>query len=107
MVCAPLSRMAAAAAFTALRVPSNHLGRLTGKFGFEAPTAVQRATLDALMPRSPSLEATRGPPARHAVIRWPTGSGKTLAFALPTVARMDMRACGSGLQALVVSPTRE
>ena len=94
-------------AWSALRVPSNHLGRLTGKFGFEAPTGVQRATLDALMPRSPSLEATRGPPARHAVIRWPTGSGKTLAFAVPSLARMDMRACGGGIQTLVVSPTRE
>ena len=91
----------------ALRVASNHLGRLSTKFSFESPTRVQRAALDALMPRSPSVEANRGPPARHAVIRWPTGSGKTLAFTLPMLARLDMQACGHGLQALIVSPTRE
>ena len=68
---------------------------------------MQQQALDALMPRSPSKEATHGPPARNAVIRWPTGSGKTLAFALPLLARLDMQACGGGLQALVVTPTRE
>ena len=46
-------------------------------------------------------------PPRRAVIRWPTGSGKTLAFSLPMIARLDMPACGTGLQALVVTPTRE
>ena len=91
----------------ALRVPSHHFGRISTKFRFEQPTGVQRAALDALMPRSPSMEATRGPPAQHAIIRWPTGSGKTLAFALPLAARLDMSACGHGLQALVVAPTRE
>ena len=90
-----------------LRVPAHHLSRLTGKFGFVQPTAVQRAALDALMPRSPSEEATRGPPARHAVIRWPTGSGKTVAFALPLLARFDHTLRGSGAQALVMTPTRE
>ena len=72
----------------------------------------QEHPLDELMPRSPSEEATRGlwsvcVPPRRAVIRWPTGSGKTLAFSLPMIARLDMPACGTGLQALVVTPTRE
>ena len=70
------------------------------------PTEPQRASLEALMPRSPSDVASR-PPARHAVIRWPTGSGKTLAYALPMLARVDVQRCGHGLQALVLTPTRE
>ena len=45
------------------------------------------------------------PPARNAVIRWHTGSGKTLAYALPLMAKIDYAEVG--VQALVVTPTRE
>ena len=97
--------MAAAAAFSALRVPSNVLMRLA-KLNIATPTPVQRAALPALMPRTPS-EVALTPAARTAVIRWPTGSGKTLAYALPMLARLDMHALGGGLQGLVLAPTRE
>ena len=36
-----------------------------------------------------------------------TGSGKTLAYALPMLAHLDTHLLGQGLQALVVTPTRE
>ena len=91
--------------FAAFRVPSNVASRLA-KMNIVAPTAVQKASLDLLMPRSPSQVAA--PPApHHAVIRWPTGSGKTLAYALPLLARIEPNNCGQGVQALIVTPTRE
>ena len=62
---------------------------------------------DVTASRAPSVEATRGPPAQHAVIRWPTGSGKTMAFSLPLLARLDPQAYGSGLQALVLAALME
>ena len=90
-----------------LAVPTHHVSRLSKKFAFAQPTRVQSLALDALMPRASGALAVRGPPDRVAVIRWPTGSGKTLAFALPMLARLDMQMCGKGLQALVLTPTRE
>jgi ATP-dependent RNA helicase DDX24/MAK5 len=68
--------------------------------GFDEPTPVQAASIpQALQHRRDVLGAAA------------TGSGKTLAFGLPILARMlEMRAAGeveTGLQALVLTPTRE
>ena len=65
------------------------------------PSAVQMAVFEALMPRLPGERAS----PRAAVIRWPTGSGKTLAYALPLLERV--RHGVFGVQAIVVTPTRE
>jgi superfamily II DNA/RNA helicase len=86
-------------------VPPHVIARLT-RLKLHEPTRVQRVALEALMPNHGS-SAVATAPARHAVIRWPTGSGKTLAFGLPLLSRIDIHACGNGLQALVLSPTRE
>ena len=83
-----------------------HVAARLAKLRIAEPTPVQRTCLESLMPRGPSHTAAAAPP-RHAVIRWPTGSGKTLAFTLPLLAHLDMHSCGSGVQALVVAPTRE
>ena len=87
--------------FASLGVPSHFSGRLA-KSGIVWPTAVQRAALDALLPRTASQPAT---PARSALLRWPTGSGKTLAYALPMLSRLSKNA--TGVQAVVCTPTRE
>ena len=92
----------AAASFAALRVPTHLVSRLPA--GVQAPTALQRAALARLMPRTPS-EVALEPPPRSAVIRWPTGSGKTLAYALPLLSSIDPHR--GGVQAVVVLPTRE
>ena len=84
--------------FASLGVPSHFSGRLA-KSGIVWPTAVQRAALDALLPRTASQPAT---PARSALLRWPTGSGKTLAYALPMLSRLSKNA--TGVQAEHLTP---
>jgi superfamily II DNA/RNA helicase len=94
------------ASFAALRVQSHIVARLA-KSHIVSPTAVQRMALEKLMPRTQGHRGrlARGP--RHALIRWSTGSGKTLAYALPMVAGLEIAELGRGVQALVVTPTRE
>ena len=65
------------------------------------PSPVQQAVLRGLMPRIAGEE----PALRNAVIRWHTGSGKTLAYALPLLARIQHDE--PGVQAIIVTPTRE
>ena len=65
------------------------------------PSPVQQAVLRGLMPRMAGEE----PASRNAVIRWHTGSGKTLAYALPLLARIQHDE--PGVQAIIVTPTRE
>ena len=100
-----MAGVAGRSAWAALRVPSHVHHRLL-KQNLLGPTPVQSRVLDALMP-SPMKLPGAVDPARRAVIRWPTGSGKTLAFALPLIERIDIGWAGSGVQALVLSPTRE
>mgnify|MGYP006080005883 CR=1 FL=1 len=65
------------------------------------PSPVQQVVLRGLMPRMAGEE----PASRNAVIRWHTGSGKTLAYALPLLARIQHDE--PGVQAIIVTPTRE
>ena len=70
--------------------------------GIEAPPSpVQQVVLRGLMPRIAGEE----PAPRNAVIRWHTGSGKTLAYALPLLALIQHDE--PGVQAIIVTPTRE
>src|SRR5512132_2961714 len=61
--------------------------------GYETPSAIQAATI-------PSLLA-----GRDVVGLAQTGTGKTAAFALPILARLDLKQ--KTPQALVLAPTRE
>ena len=94
--------VATSAAWSHLR--PNFLGRLT-KMRIIDPTPCQRQVLPALMPKAPS-ELAFGENARMAVIQWPTGSGKTLSYMLPMMERLNMHATGTGVQGLILVPTR-
>src|SRR6188768_2086526 len=61
--------------------------------GYETPSAIQAATIPALLD------------GRHVVGLAQTGTGKTAAFALPILARLDLKQ--KAPQALVLAPTRE
>ncbi|MSR10144.1 MAG: DEAD/DEAH box helicase, partial [Gammaproteobacteria bacterium] len=79
-------------AFTDLALPDNLLKALTD-LGYESPSPIQAETI-------PSLLA-----GRDLVGQAQTGTGKTAAFALPILARLDLKKFGP--QALVLAPTRE
>ena len=78
--------------FSDLDLPDAVL-RAVQSVGYETPTPIQSRTIPPLVEGRDLLG--------HA----PTGTGKTAAFALPILARMDMNA--TGVQALVLAPTRE
>ena len=61
--------------------------------GYEAPSAIQAATIPALLA------------GQDVVGRAQTGTGKTAAFALPILSRLDLSQTSP--QALVLAPTRE
>ncbi|MEP7090351.1 MAG: DEAD/DEAH box helicase [Nocardioidaceae bacterium] len=61
--------------------------------GYESPSAIQAATIPALLA------------GRHVVGLAQTGTGKTAAFAVPILSRLDLRQ--KTPQALVLAPTRE
>ena len=61
--------------------------------GYETPSAIQAATIPALME------------GRHVVGLAQTGTGKTAAFALPILSHLDLKQ--KAPQALVLEPTRE
>jgi ATP-dependent RNA helicase DeaD len=63
------------------------------ELGYEAPSPIQAATIPILMANRDVLGQAQ------------TGTGKTAAFALPILARLDIRQ--SAPQALVLAPTRE
>jgi ATP-dependent RNA helicase DeaD len=81
-----------AGAFDHLGLPQPLLKALT-EVGYESPSAIQAATIPALL---------RG---RHVVGIAQTGTGKTAAFALPVLAQLDLTQRSP--QALVLTPTRE
>ncbi len=79
-------------AFTDLALPETLLKALTD-VGYESPSPIQAETIPPLLA------------GRDLVGQAQTGTGKTAAFALPILARLDLRKFGP--QALVLTPTRE
>src|ERR1700757_3696292 len=83
---------AAATTFADLQIHPSVLRALTD-VGYESPTAIQAATIPALMAGSDVVGLAQ------------TGTGKTAAFAIPILSKIDVTS--SATQALVVAPTRE
>jgi ATP-dependent RNA helicase DeaD len=67
--------------------------RATADVGYESPTAIQAATIPALMAGSDVVGLAQ------------TGTGKTAAFAIPILSKIDT--ASKATQALVLAPTRE
>jgi len=67
--------------------------RATADVGYESPTAIQAATIPALMAGSDVVGLAQ------------TGTGKTAAFAIPILSKIDVTSTAT--QALVLAPTRE
>lgn len=67
--------------------------RAVDDVGYETPTAIQAATIPALMAGSDVVGLAQ------------TGTGKTAAFAIPILSRIDV--ASKATQALVLAPTRE
>ena len=67
--------------------------RATADVGYESPTAIQAATIPALMAGSDVVGLAQ------------TGTGKTAAFAIPILSKIDT--ASTATQALVLAPTRE
>jgi ATP-dependent RNA helicase RhlE len=65
------------------------------RHGFTQPTPIQSSTIE------PALLG------RDLVATAPTGTGKTLAFVLPILHALESDAARPGIQAIVLSPTRE
>lgn len=72
---------------------SEPLLRVLKELGYEAPSPIQAATIPLLLNNSDVLGQAQ------------TGTGKTAAFALPILARIDIKQTTP--QALVLAPTRE
>src|ERR1700744_4276098 len=67
--------------------------RATADVGYESPTAIQAATIPALMAGSDVVGLAQ------------TGTGKTAAFAIPILSKIDVNS--KATQALVLAPPRE
>jgi ATP-dependent RNA helicase DeaD len=80
------------AAFTDLALPAPLLQALAD-VGYESPSPIQAAAIPPLLA------------GRDLVGQAQTGTGKTAAFALPILARLDLKKAGP--QALILAPTRE
>jgi ATP-dependent RNA helicase DeaD len=78
--------------FTDLALPESLLKGLSD-VGYESPSPIQAATIPPLLQ------------GRDLVGQAQTGTGKTAAFALPILAKLDLKKFGP--QALVLAPTRE
>ena len=83
---------AAATTFTDLQIHPSVL-RAIADVGYESPTAIQAATIPALMAGSDVVGLAQ------------TGTGKTAAFAIPILSKIDVTS--NATQALVLAPTRE
>ena len=81
-----------ASSFKDLNLPTPLLAALD-KVGYETPSPIQAQTIPSLLEGRDLLG--------HA----PTGTGKTAAFALPLLARLDIRQ--QQVQVMVLTPTRE
>ena len=78
--------------FSELGLP-DYLLRTLASVGYESPSPIQAATIPPLMA------------GRDVLGQAQTGTGKTAAFALPILAKLDMKQFKP--QALVLAPTRE
>jgi len=78
--------------FASLALPAALLEALSD-VGYESPSPIQAETIPPLLA------------GRDVVGQAQTGTGKTAAFALPILARLDLRKFGP--QALILAPTRE
>jgi ATP-dependent RNA helicase DeaD len=85
-------RMSAATGFAALDLPEP-IVRVLLEVGYETPTPIQAQTIPLLLAGKDLLGQAQ------------TGTGKTAAFALPILARLDLKQ--PKIQALVLTPTRE
>ena len=83
---------AASATFADLQIHPAVL-RAVSDVGYETPTAIQAATIPALMAGSDVVGLAQ------------TGTGKTAAFAMPILSKIDVKSTAT--QALVLAPTRE
>ncbi|BAX93878.1 DEAD/DEAH box helicase [Mycobacterium shigaense] len=86
------SPAAASATFAELQIPAPVM-RAIADVGYESPTAIQAATIPALMAGSDVVGLAQ------------TGTGKTAAFAIPILSKIDVS--NKATQALVLAPTRE
>src|SRR3984957_1365087 len=86
------SPAAPSATFADLQIPPPVM-RAIADVGYESPTAIQAATIPALMSGSDVVGLAQ------------TGTGKTAAFAIPILSKID--ATNKATQALVLAPTRE
>src|SRR4030042_1609979 len=77
--------------FESLKI-DNKILELLKKAGFEKPTPIQKECIPAIKQ------------GKDVIAQSETGSGKTLAFAIPI---MEAVTPGRGIQALIVTPTRE
>jgi ATP-dependent RNA helicase DDX31/DBP7 len=89
--------------FTSLGLSPTMASHLTNKMGVTAPTAIQKASMEALLDND-----------GDAFIQAETGSGKTLAYLLPIIQRIMQLSTeeqtitrNSGLFAVILAPTRE
>ncbi|BCO35031.1 ATP-dependent RNA helicase [Mycobacterium heckeshornense] len=80
------------ATFDDLQIPPS-VRRAIADVGYESPSAIQAATIPALMAGSDVVGLAQ------------TGTGKTAAFAIPILSRIDTTSTAT--QALVLAPTRE
>ncbi len=92
MPVSPPALPADAGSFPELGLPEPLL-RALADVGYETPSPIQAATIPALLAGRDMLGQAQ------------TGTGKTAAFALPILARLDLKRYGP--QALVLTPTRE
>jgi ATP-dependent RNA helicase DeaD len=86
------SPAAAPTTFAELQIPPPVM-RAIADVGYETPTAIQAATIPALMAGSDVVGLAQ------------TGTGKTAAFAIPILSKIDVT--NKATQALVLAPTRE
>ncbi|MGO9523591.1 DEAD/DEAH box helicase [Mycobacterium sp.] len=86
------SSAAASTTFADLQIHPAVL-RAVADVGYESPTAIQAATIPALMAGSDVVGLAQ------------TGTGKTAAFAIPILSKIDVTS--KATQALVLAPTRE
>src|ERR1700729_2694449 len=83
---------AASTTFADLQIPPPVM-RAIADVGYESPTAIQAATIPALMAGSDVVGLAQ------------TGTGKTAAFAVPILSKIDVT--NKATQALVLAPTPE
>lgn len=80
--------------FKDLELPAG-IGRAIDEMGFETPTEIQRRSIPVIRE------------GRDVIGRSQTGTGKTIAFGIPAIEAVNGKRGASGVQVLVLCPTRE